>query len=136
VTSPSAAARVSDRVRLAPARPKASSIEAAARSAGSFSASSAAAASAAFTGTASIPSGLKPSVIRPHLLHPFQFAAPQRRRLNRPRRQHPPFLQRQPPEALRPHAHPRRRLHHLHPLTVLGGHQAAAAKAFATASAA
>src|SRR5690606_12055115 len=132
VTCPSAAARASDRVRLAPARPNASSIEAAARSAGSFSASSAAAASAAFTGTASIPSGLKPSVIRPHLLHSLQFAAPQGRRLRRPRRQHPPLLERQPPEAFRPHADPRRRLHHLAPRRA----HAAAAKAFATAPAA
>ena len=47
VTSPSAAARVSDRVRLSPARPNASSIEAAARSAGSRNPSRACAASAA-----------------------------------------------------------------------------------------
>src|SRR5690606_6961366 len=77
----------------------------------------------------------KHASIRPHRRHPFQLASPQRRRLNRTRRQHPPFLQRQPPEPLRRYAHPRRRLQHLSPLSVQESH-AAAANAFATASAA
>src|SRR5688500_13574513 len=93
--SPSAAARASDRVKLAPALSNAPSIDAAARSAGSLRPSSAAAASTARRGTASTPPCSISSVIRPDLRHSLELAPPDRRAGHWRVHQHPPFFQRQ-----------------------------------------